>query len=65
MKVGQSSNEHELKLNATAVSSKHRALYIKYVVNFGMICNRIFVVSTSLMGGHFHIIILKFIGGPF
>ena len=26
MKVGQSSNEHELKLNLTAVNSKHRSL---------------------------------------
>ena len=26
MKVGQSSNEHELKLNLTAVNSEHRSL---------------------------------------
>ena len=26
MKVGQSSNEHELKLNVTAVNNKHRSL---------------------------------------
>ena len=26
MRVGQSSNEHELKLNVTAVNNKHRSL---------------------------------------